>query len=85
VVDSIKPTINGAPITRSPYNPRSTTNEVEHVKDKGQDQPRWQRVERRQGHDRRRQSSEKHPKFEMRNSSGRRKGDRPTPSIEIEA
>jgi len=86
MVDSVKPPVSGSPVARSPYNPRSATNEVESISDKERNQPHWNRVDRRQGGDRRQQEgASKHPKFEMRDSTGRRKGDRNTPTIEIKA
>lgn len=85
MVDSIKPTYSplrsGIRQTR-----QDAPSEVDsHSDDKARQSPKWNKVERRSGGDRRQQQRRKDPKFDMRSSLGRRKSDGGRPSIEIKA
>lgn len=82
MVDSIKSSSQSLPVVNSTYKAASMTTAVAPIGDKEQTQPHAKKVDRRSGKGRRRSHSSKHPKFEMRQSPGRRKEDRDGPTIE---
>ncbi len=86
MVDSIKPTIGTIATKKNPYRSTSATQAVEsHSDEKQPSPPQWDRRERRSGRDRRHNTKGKRREFEMRLNPGRRKSDRPHPTIETKA
>lgn len=86
MVDSIKPTFGTMSTKNNPYRSSQTAQGVEsHSDEKQKKKPNWDRLERRHEGDRRRERNKKYSKFEMRRSPGRRRSDRPHPSIETKA
>ncbi len=85
MVDSIKPITKSFTEVSAGYKPGTAATAVAPTDDKAHRQPLWMKVDRRKTKDRRLLFSSKHPKFEMRLSSGRRKEDRLQPSIETKA
>jgi hypothetical protein len=84
-VDSIKPTYAPARGGLRKAQPDAPSEVDSHADEKRSRGPSWDRVERRSGLDRRKQRNRKDPKFDMRNSPGRRKSDGGRPSIETKA
>ncbi len=86
MVDSIKPSFGTYTAKSGPKSIVRSAHAVDsHSEEKPSAKPVWDRVERRKSGDRRRQSRAQYASFEMRKGFGRRKTDRPHPSIETKA